>query len=245
MAKVAFFDMGRTLLYGTRDDEMETICREVGEEFPLWEPFLLYAAEQYRLQRVSDLQTYEQHTFAEALLDVLIDANAQDARSVPPYKEMEAVLARYFLRYTYRARLYPETIFVLEWFRANGVKLGVVSNVGFEGRRFDALLERFPVGRDGSLRDCFHVVVWSSDVHTRKPDPAIFEFALNALDVSPDDAFHVGDQYDRDIVGAQATGITAVLVDRDGAYDHRNPIEPDYVIRDLREYIPIVTGKRV
>ena len=67
------------------------------------------------------------------------------------------------------------------------------------------------------LAPYFEVIVASHDqrVRSAKPDAAIFEYALNAVGVSPEEAVHVGDSFEADIMGAHATGIRAILLDRD------------------------------
>jgi putative hydrolase of the HAD superfamily len=87
--------------------------------------------------------------------------------------------------------------------KAAGLALGVVSNS--EGRVEEALVA-------AGLRQYFDVVVDSALVGIEKPDPRIFQAALHALGVSPDEALYVGDLYEVDVVGARAAGIEAVLV---------------------------------
>lgn len=59
-------------------------------------------------------------------------------------------------------------------------------------------------------------VVTSAVVGAGKPDPAIFEFALEAAGVSAARALHVGDSLEEDVVGARAAGIEAVWLNRRG-----------------------------
>jgi HAD superfamily hydrolase (TIGR01509 family) len=89
--------------------------------------------------------------------------------------------------------------------RAAGLRLGVVSNS--DGRVEEAL-------QAAGLRQYFDTVVDSALVGVEKPDPRIFQAALEALGVAPDEALYVGDLYEIDIVGARAAGIEAVLLGR-------------------------------
>ena len=67
-------------------------------------------------------------------------------------------------------------------------------------------------------------VVVSAEVGATKPDAAIFEAALRAAAMSePAKALFVGDSLETDVAGAQAAGLRAVLLDRDG---HRSPSRP-------------------
>ena len=92
--------------------------------------------------------------------------------------------------------------------REAGLRLGVVSNS--DGRAEQALEE-------AGLRDCFDVVIDSGLVGIEKPDPRIFQTALKALGVAPEEALYVGDLYAVDVVGARGAGMDAVLLGSDGS----------------------------
>jgi FMN phosphatase YigB (HAD superfamily) len=78
-----------------------------------------------------------------------------------------------------------------------------------------------------------------SRAHGRiKPDPSIFEAALDALGVSAGETAMVGDSYEDDIEGARALGIRAILLDRDGL----RPGEPERI--DTLLALPAALGLR-
>ncbi len=52
-------------------------------------------------------------------------------------------------------------------------------------------------------------VVTSAAAGAGKPDPAIFEFALEAVGATAEHALHVGDSLEEDVAGARAAGIRA------------------------------------
>jgi HAD superfamily hydrolase (TIGR01509 family) len=84
------------------------------------------------------------------------------------------------------------------------------------------------------IADCFEAYVTSLEVGYGKPHPAMFEAALAALGVRPEETAMLGDRLDRDIVGAQALGIRTIwrrLPDVTGAPD---PV-PDAEIATLSE----------
>jgi putative hydrolase of the HAD superfamily len=60
----------------------------------------------------------------------------------------------------------------------------------------------------------FATIVISAEVGVGKPDPRIFEIALERLGVSAADAAMVGDSLERDVRGAKAAGIRAIWIDR-------------------------------
>jgi FMN phosphatase YigB (HAD superfamily) len=74
------------------------------------------------------------------------------------------------------------------------------------------------------LLECFAHTVFSDEVGIRKPDPAIFLSALQAVGGDPATAVHVGDDPVLDVHGARAAGLTTIQVSalrgnagRDGA----------------------------
>ncbi len=77
-------------------------------------------------------------------------------------------------------------------------RLGVVSN--FYGNLDSVLASE-------GLRDLFAVVIDSGVVGATKPDPAIFQAALQALGTSPKNTLMVGDSLARDMRGAEALGM--------------------------------------
>ena len=79
----------------------------------------------------------------------------------------------------------------------------------------------------------FDFVVTAAGAGVQKPEPGIFEAALRAADVRPEEAVHVGDDPERDVLGAGAVGMRTVWY---------NPTltpwpggrQPDHVVRNLR-----------
>ena len=90
-----------------------------------------------------------------------------------------------------------------------GYRLGVVSNA--EGR-----VERDLSG--AGFAGLFETVVDSHLVGVEKPDPRIFHIALERLGASPETAVFLGDVPAVDVVGAEAAGLRAVLLDRHDLY---------------------------
>jgi putative hydrolase of the HAD superfamily len=110
--------------------------------------------------------------------------------------------------------------------RDAGFKTAIVSNA--EGQvAGDA--ERF------GLAEFFDTIIDSHVVGVAKPDPRIFQIALERLGVAPEQARFAGDIYSIDVLGARAAGIEAALIDQHGRYDwveHRR-------IRHVRELHPL------
>ncbi|NUN66129.1 HAD hydrolase-like protein [Pseudanabaena biceps] len=104
--------------------------------------------------------------------------------------------------------IYEDTIPALEKWRQQGINLGLLSN-------FDSRI--YPVVEALGLKDYFSSITISTEIGAAKPDRLIFESALtkHQLQRSPELAWHIGDSFDEDYLGAKAVGITAVWLDRD------------------------------
>ena len=102
---------------------------------------------------------------------------------------------------------YPDAQPALGRLAAAGLKLAVVAN-------WDISLHDV-LARAG-LTCAFAVVVTAAAVGAAKPDPKPFEVALTRLGIEASRCVHVGDDPGTDIAGAEAAGISAILLDRSG-----------------------------
>jgi putative hydrolase of the HAD superfamily len=119
-------------------------------------------------------------------------------------------------------RLAAHTHALLEALRSRGLKLGLVSNAFDPGWLLHRDLERMGLG------ERLDVAVFSSEVGKRKPHPAIFERALEALGVSAGEALFVGDRLYEDIHGAAQAGMRTVQALWFRADEHPEGAEPDF-----------------
>jgi putative hydrolase of the HAD superfamily len=92
-----------------------------------------------------------------------------------------------------------------------GVSVGVVSNSDGTIERRLRDLGILQVGPGNGVEVV--CVVDSGTVGVEKPDPRIFEFALQTLALEPDGVWYVGDTPAFDIVGARRAGIDPILMD--------------------------------
>jgi putative hydrolase of the HAD superfamily len=102
-------------------------------------------------------------------------------------------------------RVHPEVPDALRALRAQGLRLGIVSN-------FDGRLPGLVAGL--GLASLVDAVTYSTEAGAAKPDPAIFHGALRRLGVAPAEALHAGDDPRVDVQGARAAGLAALLVAR-------------------------------
>ena len=111
---------------------------------------------------------------------------------------------------------------LLETLRARGLKLALVSNAFDPGWLLHRDLEQM------GIEQRLDFSVFSSEVGLRKPHPAIFERALEALGVAPEEALFVGDRLFEDVRGAGELGMKTVQALWFRADEHPEGGEPDF-----------------
>jgi putative hydrolase of the HAD superfamily len=111
---------------------------------------------------------------------------------------------------------------LLESLRGRGLGLGLVSNAFDPGWLLHRDLEQM------GLAERLDFAVFSSEIGKRKPHPAIFERALEALRVDPAESVFVGDRLYEDIRGAAELGMTTVQALWFRADEHPEGGEPDF-----------------
>ena len=99
----------------------------------------------------------------------------------------------------------PDVIPALTQLRDDGLKLALVSNTLLPGCVLDRHLEIL------GLKNLLPIRVYSSEVCYRKPNPIIFQAALDQLQVPAASCAFVGDLVKTDIKGARRMGMTTVL----------------------------------
>jgi len=126
----------------------------------------------------------------------------------------------------------PETLRAL---RARGVRLGLISN---SHRPLESFQSHF------ELNGLISVTVSSSDHGYMKPHPAIFQAALDLMQVPASAAAMVGDSLAHDVAGAREVGMRGILLAR-GPVSEAAAIEAKdtgvEVIHSLTELVDLVS----
>ncbi len=91
---------------------------------------------------------------------------------------------------------------VIEALKANGKKIGLISNA-------DAI--EVSGWSSSPFAPHFDSVVFSYQIGYIKPEPEIYQYALKSLEVSPEDSIFVGDGGSNELFGAKEVGITTVM----------------------------------
>ncbi|HYJ45674.1 MAG TPA: HAD-IA family hydrolase, partial [Pyrinomonadaceae bacterium] len=88
----------------------------------------------------------------------------------------------------------PQAARVVAQLKSGGLRVGVISNT--EDGRLEELFEMMEIATH------FELLIDSYLVGLRKPEAAIFNHALERLNVAPDEAAYIGDSYGHDVLGA-------------------------------------------
>jgi putative hydrolase of the HAD superfamily len=216
--KVIFFDAAGTLIEvrGGVGEIYSRVAREFGFEA---EPQILQQNFSRSFRRQPPL-AFPYGTPDAALIELekgwwrnLVKAVFSCLGSFPRFDEFfDDIFERFRSREFWR--VYEDVEPSLTELKLLGQKLGVISN--FDSRLFDVLracgLDRF--------FDSVHV---STRVGAAKPDPAIFQAALNYHAVEARQSWHVGDSLREDVEGAMAIGANAILLYRDSRFAENAP----------------------
>ncbi len=217
MTKALFFDAAGTLIYLPRS--VGEHYREVATRFgatldadaldqafrKAWKAAPARPAQ--NTPRADDDKGWWHRLVDDVLASVL---TAEQSATFDQHAFFEAVYAHFAEPGVWQ--VYADVHEALGQLRLNGYRLAVISN-------FDRRL--YPVLDELGLRRFFDTVLISSEVGADKPDPRIFERALQTLRVAPGETWHVGDDPKRDW-GAEAVGLRVFRLER-----------PRHTFRDL------------
>lgn len=129
-------------------------------------------------------------------------------------------------------RTETETHNTLQTLREQGYRLAIISNAG-DDNDVQSLVN------NANIRPYFEIILSSANLGIRKPNPRIFEIALEKLHAAPNQAVMVGDTLGADILGAQNAGIFDIWItrraDTPANRAHADTITPSAQIESLAE----------
>jgi len=110
---------------------------------------------------------------------------------------------------------YPETDEALSALKEAGVKLVLVTNSPPTSKRSFEKME---------LAQYFDKTIFSFEIGLMKPNKEIFQEAIKSSGVALEEVLMVGDSLEKDVKGALAAGLNAILIDRKGEVEYENKI---------------------
>jgi putative hydrolase of the HAD superfamily len=135
---------------------------------------------------------------------------------------------------TYREEaifVFPGAHDAIDAFRARGIKLALVTNGAADMQR--AKVERF------ELTHRFDHIQIEGEHGFGKPEERAYLHAMEALGVTADDTWMIGDNLEWEVVTPQRLGIYAIWIDVHGdGLPEGSTVKPDRIIRSLTELVP-------
>lgn len=218
--KTILFDLGNTLAQYFERSEFPNILNQAITEVQsyLSKEELLNISPESMWRRVQE-ENYEAKDYSVRPLEKRLARIFQLASNIQNSEHL-MVMCRCFMKPIFAlGRCYEDTIPVLHEFRQRGFKTGIISNTTWGS---PAVLWREEVNRLG-LDKLVDAIVFCRDVGWRKPAKQIFQFSLKKMNVKAQDTIFVGDDPRWDLVGPRAIGIKAVLIDRKGIMENKEP----------------------
>ncbi|APJ04776.1 YjjG family noncanonical pyrimidine nucleotidase [Silvanigrella aquatica] len=121
--------------------------------------------------------------------------------------------------------LLPNAVTICQFLKTAGVKIGIITN-GYSDVQKKRLMK-------SELHPFLDTITISEDTGFRKPQPQIFELALNQFkEIPKNKVLMVGDNIVADIQGAQQFGFDTCWFNKRGG-KLKNDIEPTYCISEL------------
>ncbi len=149
--------------------------------------------------------------------------------------KLEAEAANAFIRPSEKILRRNRT--VLERLKVMGIRLGIISN--FYGN-VETLCQEF------GLSPYLDVVLDSAVVGLKKPDPKLFELALQRLGAtSPAEVAFVGDSFERDMVPAKGLGMQTFWLLGDQRKAPARPTEVDTILYSLEDLLTLLKSPKV
>lgn len=103
--------------------------------------------------------------------------------------------------------LEEDALSTLESLKSIGYHLGLISNTS-DDANVQVIVDHW------GIRPYFEFIITSASLGIRKPDPRIFQVALDHFDVQPQAAVMVGDMLNADVLGANQIGIYSIWITR-------------------------------
>ena len=209
--EVIFLDLGSTLIYAQEawppvlvraDQELVRYLRQAG--FPIERTTLSGGfntfLDAYYAQREKDNVESSTFIFLHDLLTESGYSSVPDPILRRALGSMYAVAERNWF-------VEEDAISTLASLKEEGYRLGLISNTS-DDNNVQALVDQC------GFRPFFDLILTSASCGYRKPDPRIFQIALEHFSIQPQQALMVGDTLEADIAGANSLGIFSVWITR-------------------------------
>lgn len=149
-------------------------------------------------------------------------------KAMPQHHEL---LEFYKTEYVKSAVLMNEAREVITYLRKK-YKTGLITNgkTSIQYGKMDTL----------GIRDHFDLIIVSEEAGVKKPDPRIFELALDGLHLRPEECIYIGDHPVNDIEGAAKIGMETIWIKVNQPWKDELMARPLYSIEELNELLELL-----
>ena len=144
------------------------------------------------------------------------------------FKEM------YYKNHKIYVKLFPETMGIIKYLRNHGsIHIGIISDIDNDYQDF-----QFNVF---GIKEMFDSITTSEEVRSYKPEPKIFQMALNKASCQAEESIIIGDSYKKDIIGGKNMGMSTIWINKSSEKD-TDKNEADFIVTHLKEIFPILNN---
>lgn len=207
---VVFFDLGSTLIWFTGDPEQasqaalraaEEHLRSAGVDLP--QDF----APRYRAYATERQRWRDQHAVEVPAPALLRDALANMDVAAPAPAQIRQTLNAMYAQWQRFWQVEDDAQAAILALHQRGIRTAIISNAGYD-EDVQMLVDQ------AGLRPLMAFILSSAACGYRKPHPAIFELALQRMQIPAGEAMMVGDLLETDVLGANRMGIRSVWLTR-------------------------------
>jgi len=236
--KGILFDLGSTLIEfdNTEWDKLERACVRQGYDFLVKRGYKIPDGETFGKTFLTEFHQAWQKA-QESLVEVKLPewvANflVRYGISSPDGFALE-FLKHYYEPISKQITLIDSVQEVLEHFKKQNLKIGLISNSSFPTEFHIEELKNYEIVH------FFEETLFSYDFGLRKPHPDLFKHVLNKLELKPQETIFIGDKLIEDVSGPQKVGMKAILKYKKDR-DYSAPVVPDYVVNNLSELPEVI-----
>lgn len=122
--------------------------------------------------------------------------------------------------------------------KENGIRSGVISNIGWSGKALTDRINRL------LPQNQFEFIIASSEYGIRKPNSMLFELALQKANLQPSDVWYCGDNIKADVYGARSAGIFPVLYEDETVENpwqgHNDGLQIDFEHLHIHSWVEMI-----
>ncbi|MEX1192812.1 MAG: YjjG family noncanonical pyrimidine nucleotidase [Brumimicrobium sp.] len=212
-----FFDLDRTLWDFETNSKAALVQifdeLKLADHIPTFEVFY----KEYRVVNAAFWDKYTKGIITKADLRAGRFAQTLEKFNVVNDQLSHQLGERYIQVSPYQTNLFPDTKETLEELKNNEHQLHIITN-GFKEVQFIKL-------ENSGILNYFDDILCSEEVGVNKPNPLVFQKALERTKAKKSESIMIGDDFNADVLGAEKCGIRGVLFDPHDHHAERSGIE--------------------